>query len=64
MQVLEARHIELFFLEEWKVGTLQYEAIGSHRSPFNCVQAAACIYDKEKIVTQPESKGTFPNQLS
>lgn len=45
MQMLDARHIELFLSEGFKDGSWEYELIGSHKIEKNVQGASAGIFD-------------------
>ncbi|RRT59566.1 hypothetical protein BHE74_00033571 [Ensete ventricosum] len=56
MQVLDARHVELFLEEGFKDGSWEYEDIGSHRIAKQSGAAAGAIFDS-KHLSDPSTAG-------
>lgn len=56
MQVLDARHVELFLEEGFKDGSWEYEDIGSHRIAKQSIAAAGAIFDS-KHLPDPSTAG-------
>lgn len=56
MQVLDARHVELFLEEGFKDGSWEYEDIGSHRIAKQSIGAAGAIFDS-KHLPDPSTAG-------
>ena len=49
MQVLEARHSELFLMDDWNKSGLSFKTIGRREISWTCAKAAAAIFDQEQI---------------
>nr|XP_018674649.1 PREDICTED: probable F-box protein At3g61730 isoform X1 [Musa acuminata subsp. malaccensis] len=58
MQVLDARHVELFLEEGFKDGSWEYEDIGSHRIAKQSIAAAGAIFDS-KHLPDPSTAGVL-----
>ncbi|URE47695.1 Nac domain-containing protein, partial [Musa troglodytarum] len=58
MQVLDARHVELFLEEGFKDGSWEYEDIGSHRIAKQSIGAAGAIFDS-KHLPDPSTAGVL-----
>ncbi|KAJ0054517.1 hypothetical protein Pint_00585 [Pistacia integerrima] len=58
MQMLDARHIELFLSEGFQDGSWKYEFIGSHKIEKNVQGASAAIFDVEHL-KDSQSAGVF-----
>lgn len=49
MQVLEARHSELFLSDDWNKSGLKFKTVGKREVSWTCEKAAAAIFDQEQI---------------
>ncbi|KAH7522877.1 hypothetical protein JRO89_XSUnG0090600 [Xanthoceras sorbifolium] len=58
MQMLDARHIELFLSEGFKNGNWKYELIGTHKIEKNTQGACGAIFDL-KHIKESQSAGVF-----
>ncbi|KAI9182605.1 hypothetical protein LWI28_027150 [Acer negundo] len=58
MQMLDARHIELFLSEEFKKGSWNYEIIGTHKMEKNTQGACGAIFDLQHI-KDSQTAGVF-----
>lgn len=61
MQMLDARHIELFSSEGFQDGTWEFELIGSHKIEKNVQGASAAIFDVKHLKdSQSAGKSPYP----
>ena len=63
MQVLDARHCELYLEKKFRDGTWEYEDLGSYFSNGPLDTAGAAIFNRNHINT-PHTGGSFLNHLS
>lgn len=62
MQVLDARHIELFLNKGYKDGSWEYQLIGSHDIKKSADGASGAIFDI-KHLNDPSTSGELQNSL-
>lgn len=63
MQVLDARHCELYLEESFRDGTWEYEDLGEHFIDEEVAAAACAIFNGRNLASHSTDR-SFPNHLA